>query len=189
MKKILIIIGAIIVIAAIGGGSYLLGHKSSPKTVVVSTTESTSNKTSNSQKQLNLNTILANLKAQYPTVQQTYIYTSSQDPNNELGKAGDYIAGAEFYDTRTNTPPSQSESAGSTAFGADCGGAIEVYSTNAQAATRTAYLESFQSDGALSPGAVKQVNNVVVRASENYSAAEQTDMINYLASQVQSQLQ
>jgi hypothetical protein len=170
---------------AIGGGSYLLLHKN--KTTNTSTVATT--KTSSAQKQLNLSLLLANLQKQYPTVQQTYIYSTNQDPNNELGKAGGYVSGAEFYDTRTNTPPSESESAGSTAFGADCGGAIEVYPNSSDAASRASYLESFQNDAALNPGAVKQVDNVVVRASENYTGPEQTDMINYLASQVQDQLQ
>ena len=185
MKKTLLIIGALVVIAAAGGGGYaLLSHKNK-NTPTTTNTNSTTSTTSGvqQQKQLNLNTLLANLKVKYPTIQQTYIYSQSQDPNGNLGKAGYYTAGAEFYDTRTNTSPDGN------AFGADSGGAIEVYANSSDAAKRVAYLQQFQGDGALDPGAFKQVDNVVVRASSQYSASQQSDMINYLASQVQAQLQ
>jgi hypothetical protein len=126
---------------------------------------------------------LSNLKTKYPSVQQTYIYSENQDPNGNLGKVGYYTAGAEFYDTRTNTQPD------STAFGADSGGAIEVYANSSDATKRVAYLQQFQGNPTLDPGAFKQINNVVVRASSQYTASDQADMITYLASQVQAQLQ
>ncbi len=178
MKKLPLIITMLVVVAAAGAGGYiLLNHKAQSTNASATTTASTQAK-----KQLDLNAFLANLKAKYPTIQQTYIYSESQDPNGNLGKAGYYIAGAEFYDTRTNTPPD------GTAFGADSGGAIEVYANSSDAAKRVAYGKQFQGDPMLDPGALEQVNNVVVRASSQYTASDQTDMINYLASQVQAQL-
>jgi hypothetical protein len=81
-----------------------------------------------------------------------------------------------LYDTRTNTQPD------GTAFGADSGGAIEVYASSSDAAKRVAYGQQFQGNPALDPGALKQINNVVVRASSQYTAPEQADMINYLTS-------
>lgn len=180
MKKLPLIIAALVVVAAAGVGGYLLLNHKSQSTNAGTTTATTAS--TQTPKQLDLNTLLASLKAKYPTIQQTYIYSESQDPNGNLGKAGYYIAGAEFYDTRTNTQPD------GTAFGADSGGAIEVYSNSSDAAKRVAYLQQFQGNPTLDPGAFKQVNNVVVRASSQYTASEQADMINYLASQVQAQL-
>lgn len=183
MKKALLITGALVVIAAAGGGGYaLLSNKNQNAPTNTATTTNTTSSVQQ-QKHLNLDTLLANLKAKYPTVQQTYVYSQSQDPNGNLGKAGYYTAGAEFYDTRTNTSPDGN------AFGADSGGAIEVYANSSDAAKRAAYLQQFQGNGALDPGAFKQVDNVVVRASSQYNASEQTDMISYLAAQVQAQLQ
>lgn len=179
MKKPVVVIAAVVIVAAVGVGGYFIFHKNNSPTTTTSTgtNQATS---STASKQVNLATVMTNLQKQFPTVTQTYIYSQSQDPNNELGKAGGYyIAGAEFYDTQTNTPPDGS------AFGADSGGAIEVYANTSDAAKRATYLESFQSDPTLNPGAVKQVGVYVLRASENYTASQQTAVINFLASQVQ----
>lgn len=184
MKKLpLILVGLVVVVAlAAAGGYLLLSHRTKPMNLA-STNPSTTTASSQTPKQLDLDALLANLKSTYPTVQLTYIYTENQDPNNNLGKAGYYIAGAEFYDTRTNVQPD------GVAFGADSGGAIEVYANSSEAAKRVAYLQQFQGEPMLDAGAVKQINNVMVRASHYYTASEQTDMINFLVSQVQAQVQ
>jgi hypothetical protein len=133
MKKPVVVIAAVVIVVAAGVGGYFAFHKNNSPTTSTGTNQTTSSTTS---KQVNLATVMTNLQKQFPTVTQTYIYSQSQDPNSELGKAGGYyIAGAEFYDTQTNTPPTQS------AFGADSGGAIEVYANTTDAAKRATYLE------------------------------------------------
>lgn len=134
-------------------------------------------------KQLDLNSLLVSLQKQHPTVEQSYVYTQSRDPNGNLSKAGYYNSGAEFYDTRTNTAPDGN------AFGADSGGAIEVYSSADDAAKRIDYLKQFQGQPTLDPGAAKQVDKVVVRSSSKYNATDQKQVLDYLVAQVQSQLQ
>lgn len=185
MKKLpVMLVALVVVVAVVGAGSYvILSHRTKPTSAPATTDAQSTAASTQSPKQLDLNTLLSNLKAKYPTIQQTYIYSENQDPNGNLGKAGYYTAGAEFYDTRTNTQPDGA------AFGADSGGAIEVYANNSDAAKRIAYLQQFQGNPTLDPGAFKQVNNVVVRASSQYTGSEQADMINYLAGQVQAQLQ
>jgi uncharacterized protein YxeA len=181
MKKTLIVVAAVIVIGGLAGGGYYLGTKknTSKNTPSTSSNTSSSQSTTTAQKQVDLSTVMASLKQKFPTITQTYIYSASQDPNNELGKPGGYyIAGAEFYDTKTNTPPDGS------AFGADSGGAIEVYANTSDAAKRASYLEGFQSDPTLNPGAVKQDGVYVIRASQYYTAAQQNAVINYLVTQL-----
>ncbi len=179
MKKAVIALAAVVLLAAVGIGGYLIAHKTDNASAK-SGTNAGQSPTPTPTKQVSLATVMTNLQKQFPTVTQTYIYSQAQDPNNELGKPGGYyIAGAEFYDTQTNTPPTVS------AFGADSGGAIEVYANTSNAATRATYLEGFQSSPTLNPGAVKQVGVYVLRASENYTASQQTAVINFLTAQVQ----
>lgn len=181
MKKSVISVIVVVVVVAAAIGGYLVGtHKNDGTNTVSSVQPSNTKTTSNTSddSKLDLNSILANLQKQYPTVKQTYVYTESRDPNGNLGKAGYYTAGAEFYDTRTDTEPDGS------AFGTDSGGAIEVYANDSDAAKRVSYLQQFQG-GTLDPGAFKQVGRVVVRASSQYTASQQKQMINYLASRVQ----
>lgn len=173
MNKKLVAIAVIFITIAVGVGIYF-ATKSSPE--VASNEVSTEKK---EEANLDLESVLVSLKSKYPTIEDTYIYTEERDPNGNLGKPGYYTSGAEFYDTRTKTPPTES------AFGADSGGAIEVYSSAKEAEERVKYLESFQGEPLLDPGAAKQVNMVVVRASSKYTASQQTDMINFLASQVE----
>lgn len=187
-RKLLIgvLVAAIIVVVVVLG--LLTGHKKSKNTTTASVSTATVgkpittvNKPNPAARKINLSAILANLQKQYPTVQQTYIYSQSRDPNGVLGKPGFYTAGAEFYDTRTGSAPSDK------AFGNDSGGAIEVYQSAGNAAYRVKYLQQFQGNGALDPGAFKQVGNVVVRASSQYTAVEQQQVADYLAAQVQAQ--
>lgn len=134
---------------------------------------------------VNLTYAMASLQKKYPTVKQTYIYSESRDPNDNLKKPGYYTAGAEFYDTRTCLPKEDFGCEGSFdckgAFGADCGGAIEVYPSSSDASKRVSYLKTFQGKGFLDPGVTKQVDNVVIRASRFYTSSEQAQVLNYLA--------
>jgi hypothetical protein len=179
-KSVTLIVVVVIIVAAAVGGYLFVSHKNNTKTPIVTNSNQASTPKTVASKQLDLTTLLANLQKQYPTVQKTYVYSQSQDPNGNLGKAGYYTAGAEFYDTRTNTAPD------GTAFGADSGGAIEVYSNSSDAAKRITYYQQFQGNPTLDPGAVKQVGDVVVRASSQYNATDQKQMIDYLVAQVQS---
>lgn len=180
MNKKLLILG-IIVLLSISAGAYYLGTQNS-KTVVVTSAQKPSSSqaaTTKQKKEVDLVAAMNAVKAKFPTVEQSYIYTEQQDPNNNLGKPGYYVAGANFYDTRTSTPPDGA------AFGTDSGGAIEVYSTSADAAKRADYLKSFQGNGMLDPGAYKQVGRFVLRASSKYTKSQQDEVLAFLVTQVQ----
>jgi len=181
MRRFQTVLLLLLIGAGLAGGGYYVGtqkdktdDKQAPaKTTVVTEKPQTTNK------KIDLPTIMANLQKKFPTVQQTYIYTEQRDPNGNLGKAGYYVAGAEFYDTGTNTAPDGE------AFGADSGGAIEVYASTADAIKRVDYLKQFQGDAALDPGAFKQVGVNVIRASSKYTKSQQDEVINYLTTQLQ----
>lgn len=178
-KKILIL--GIIALAAIGAGAYYLGARNSKTVVVSSDSKSSSSPAAEvkQKKEVDLVAVMNALKAKYPTVEQSYIYTEQQDPNGNLGKPGYYIAGANFYDTRTGTLPDGE------AFGTDSGGAIEVYSTESDASKRADYLKSFQGNAMLDPGAYKQAGKFVLRASPKYTKSQQDEVLAFLASQVE----
>ena len=61
------------------------------------------------------------------------------------------------------------------------GGSIEIYSNNAGATARGAYLAQYQS-GAVQAGAYKVVGNVVLRVSENYTASQQSQILSLMQS-------
>lgn len=180
-KTVLTVIIVIVLVAAAGVGGYVLGSNKAEQSSNNNNEPSTS-ATVNEDKDedLNLEAILSNLESEYPTIEETYIYTEDRDPNDNLGKEGFYVAGAQFYDTRTETAPSADDPA----FGTDSGGAIEVYANNEDAKSRIELLSQFQGDGFLDPGAFEQVDNVVIRVSTNYKASEQKEVLDFLVSQV-----
>lgn len=80
-----------------------------------------------SKKDIDLDNIMKMIKVQIPTVKETKIHNKNNDPNNNIGKPGYYIAGAAFYDERTGLGYPEDED-----WGTDYGGSIEVYKNVAQ---------------------------------------------------------
>lgn len=176
--KLLLVLLAIVII---GGAAYFLGGNND-KTVVVSSSGSQSEPKTNTR-EINLEAIMTATKAKFPTVKETKIYTEQNDPNKQLGKAGYYVAGAAFWDTRTDFTVSEDDP---NSWGVDAGGGIEAYATNADAEKRADYFKSLQGGGALTdPGAYKQIDKFVVRASSSLSKSQQDEVIAFLSSQVQ----
>lgn len=140
-------------------------------------------KHSTSHKRLDLRAVLTELRAQIPTIQQTYIFTEQRDPNNNLGKPGYYIAGVAFHDTRLDPDADVSDPS----FGADAGGEIEVYANDSDAAKRVESLKAFQGS-ILDPGAVARVSNVVVRASNYYTKSQQDEIVRLLSDDVRCRI-
>jgi hypothetical protein len=170
-KLTLAIVAVVVAVLLIGSGAYfLLENKNSNSGTTASTGTTDTIKKDNNQI---LTSIMSDLKAQVPTVEQTYIYTEDKHPNDSLGKQGFYTNGAEFYDTRTNTPPD------AVAFGNSSGGSIEVYSNNDFA---TARENTFSSLGGTTLGGdgYRRINNVLLRVSSQYSASEQQQMLDIL---------
>jgi len=178
-KKIFIIVAIIVLIAGVAG-AYYLGTRNS-ETVVVTTSDKSEVKSEPKaeSKKINMASVMQALQAEVPTVTQFYEYTEQRDPNNNLGKEGYYVAGANFYDTRTNNEPAED------AFGTDAGGAIEVYSKETVAKERAEYLKNFQGSGMLDSGAFEQVGVYVLRASSDYTKSQQGEVLGVLKRQVQ----
>ncbi len=180
-KKLLIVIVALLVLATCSAGAYYLGTKNS-KTVVVASSDPQNNQNeTKSSKSLDLGAIMSAAKTKFPTVTETKVYTEKNDPNGTLGKPGYYVAGAAFFDSRTDYTVDESNP---NSWGADAGGGIEVYSTSKDAATRADYLKGFQGSALTDPGAYKLVDKLILRASDKLTKSQQDEIIAFLESQI-----
>lgn len=156
------------------------------------TNDTTTNETlSNSNEKLktetnaiNLEQIMANAKNEIPTVQETKILTEDNDPYGNLGKTGYYISGAVFWDTRTNYSEEHITENEKGKWGSSAGGMIEVYSIEEEAQKRIDYMQNFVGNPLLDPGAFKKIGAIVIRASNELTASEQNEIINFLEKQV-----
>lgn len=185
MKKILIAVAALIVLAGVGGGAYYLGNNKNTSNNASTTTSSKTNapattSTNTASTKLSGNAevkaVLNKVKANTSTVTATRVMTQATDPNNELGKQGQYQYAGAFYDTAANPTDAVTDN-----YDTSDGGSIEIYSNNADAKARGDYLAQFQS-GAIQAGAYRVVGNVVLRVSENYTASQQTKMLDLMQS-------
>lgn len=179
-KSLFIIIGALVGAVVLGFTAYFLGTRESNKVVVSSSGNSDSSESKkSSSNEIVLATVLKTLQEKFPTVESGYEFTEQRDPNLNLGKTGYYLAGFNFYDTRTGDKPVDE------AFGVDAGGGIEIYDTEALARKRLEYLIGFQGDPMLDPGAVQQSGKIIIRASSKLSKTQQDELTGFLSSQVQ----
>lgn len=181
-KKAMTIIIVVLVIVIAGGGIYL-ATKSNKTTPVASTTSTNTsntttktNTTSSLQGNAEVQAVLAKVKANTPTVTATRVYTEATDPNNELGKTGQYQYDGAFYDTAASPPDAVTDN-----YSTSDGGTVEIYANDAGATARGTYLAQYQT-GAVQAGAYKVVGNVVLRVSENYTANQQKQMLDLMQS-------
>jgi hypothetical protein len=177
-KKPMIIVAVIVVLALVGGGVYFATKKNN--TATSSTTASSSSNTATTSTKptgnAEVQAVLDKVKTNTPTVTATRVVTEATDPNNYLGKSGQYQFVGSFYDTRAKSSEAVTDNYATTS-----GGSIEIFSNNGDSATRGAYLAQFQT-GAVQAGAYKVVGNVVLRVSENYTASQQTEMLTLMES-------
>ena len=124
------------------------------------------------------------LKTQVPTVTLARVFTESTDPNNLIGKAGQYQYGGAYYDTRTKYIPTVDDNGNSVAiesdnYGTSAGGQIEIYANSQDAEARGEYLKEFQT-GPIQVGAYRVEGITVFRVSENYTASQQVEMLDLM---------
>jgi hypothetical protein len=85
--------------------------------------------------------IVAGLKSKGLPIGDVFTYTAANDPNNLLGRPGQYLSKENLKDTRIS----------STDTGADIsvsdGGAIETFTSSTDAQKRFAYLQSISTSG------------------------------------------
>lgn len=171
MKKLLIPIGVIVIVLLIG----VIGL------LVISRPEGSSKVpfiVSQKEKTYNMEKLLSSVKAKFPTVTVTKVYTEANDPNGDLGKPGNYIQGGVFADSRIADCDTTASD-----WGMECGGSIEVFQNETDAKKRVEYLANFQT-GILSAGSAKQVGRVVVRASDDLVKSNQDELTTYIQSQL-----
>lgn len=172
VKAIIVIaVGAIVA----GGAVYFLTSQKDTAKDTASSGTSNSTNTQQTSKKLEGNelvqVVLDKVKAGTPTVTATRVFTETTDPNNSLGKAGQYQYAGSFYDTRTVSSEAVTDNYSTTS-----GGTIEIYATEKDATTRGEYLTQFQT-GAIQAGAYKVIDKNVLRVSENYTASQQKEML------------
>lgn len=85
--------------------------------------------------------ILATLKSKGLPVGTIFAYTAANDPNNLLGRPGQYISKDNFKDTRI----SSSDTGVNISVGD--GGAVETFASSSDAQKRFAYLQSLSTSG------------------------------------------
>lgn len=96
------------------------------------------------EKQMTAEELLTSLKEKVPEVGEIVVYTEETDPNENLGRPGEYIGKADFEDTTL-------EQLGEYL----CGGTIEVFSSKSDCSDRYKYL-SKMSDPELGAFGVNQ---------------------------------
>lgn len=181
MKKVLIVLAIVIVIAGVGGGVYFATKSKSTSnsastTATITKPASTTTSSTTLKGNAEVEAVLSKVKANVSTVTATRVYTEATDPNNELGKQGQYQYAGSFYDTAASPPDAVTDN-----YSTSDGGSIEIYSNDAGATARGTYLAQYQS-GAIQAGAYKVVGNVVLRVSENYTASQQTQILSLMQS-------
>lgn len=137
-------------------------------------------------KELDLAIIMENVKTNFSTVQEVKVFNEANDPYNNLGKTGYYTAGAAFWDTRTEYSEEYISDDEKGKWGASAGGSIEVYPSNEEAKKRIDYMQGFVGNALLEPGAFKQLDNIVIRASSKLAKSQQDEIMVYLEAQVQN---
>ena len=118
------------------------------------------------------------------TISETCILDEDTDPNNEIGKDGQYYIKVSYIDSRVDKQyygelddnfNFVTTETSCTERGADAGGTVEVFRTVEDATKRKEYLDGFT--GVLSAGKSKLINTTLVRVSPNLKASEQNDLL------------
>ncbi|MBT1175448.1 hypothetical protein JS530_08065 [Bifidobacterium sp. LC6] len=108
-----------------------------------------------------------------PDIDGIQAATEDNDPNENLNKKGGYVAAVFFCSPLVD----QSFMEGSVLDkGTDCGGSVESYTSEEDAAKRDKYLSAFDGQGFLDSGSHEVIGTVVVRTSTKLNAAQQKTM-------------
>ena len=117
-----------------------------------------------------------------PNISGYQAVTEDHDPNGNLNKQGGYTSTVYF-----STPLiDQSSVYGNDIVdkGTECGGAIEVYSSEEDAEKRDSYLASFDGAGMLNSGSHKVLGTIVIRTSTKLTATQQNEFTNNITNKL-----
>jgi hypothetical protein len=168
--KLIVIVAIVVVLIVLGGIGAYLAVSNNSKSKNIGSVNTDTKLTGNAQVQA----VLDKVKNSTPTVTATRVVTESTDDNKALGKPKQYQYAGYFYDTRTESTEATTDNYGTTS-----GGAIEIFANSSDAKERAEYLEQFQT-AFPQAGAYRVVDNVVLRASENYTASQQKQMLDLM---------
>jgi hypothetical protein len=174
MNKKTLVAVAIVTVAALaaGGVTYFLA---SQKDTANSDASSAQQREVNAESNKLVKTVLDKVKTSTSTVMATRVITKDTDPENSLGKTGQYQYAGSFYDSRTGYSPVGDD------YSTAAGGAIEIYATEKDATARGEYLAQLQT-GANQAGAYKVAGKSVLRVSRDYTANQQIEMLTLMNS-------
>lgn len=117
-----------------------------------------------------------------PNISGYQAVTEDHDPNGNLNKQGGYTSTVYF-----STPLiDQSSVYGNDIVdkGTECGGAIEVYTSEEDAEKRDSYLASFDGAGMLNSGSHKVLGTIVIRTSTKLTATQQNKFTNNITNKL-----
>ena len=126
-------------LAACGGTSTTTGSSSSPTQPPAVTSLPTATPTPQAAHAgKSADQIVKELQAHGLPVGAITVYTDKNDPNNLLGRPGQYISKASFKDTRIGNVVD---------FGVSTGGSVEVFASTTDAQYRFTYLQALSTSG------------------------------------------
>jgi hypothetical protein len=80
--------------------------------------------------------VIGVLKSAGLPIGQSVVYNEATDPNNLIGRPGQYVAKGTWHDTRLEPPTALDK------LGVDDGGGVEIFATNAAAQKRYEYIKA-----------------------------------------------
>lgn len=112
------------------------------------------------------------------TITEMDAVTPDHDPNGQLNKQGGYIGCIYFEDTQVDRSKLYIKDGKDNVIdiGTDGGGAIEIFKTAEEAATRDTYLGSFDGMGMLASGSHYLVGTCLVRTSNELNGTQQLEL-------------
>jgi hypothetical protein len=179
----IILLGIIVGLTSLFGGHTTKPAVTAPKTV---------QKPAQSPIDAKLSTLLVSLKKQFPSINDSYVYTSSRDGGGGLNQGGYYSNGAAFCDSpNTLYAPNDAIAVNGVknVYGFECGGTVQVYSSVADAQNTIAHFESLNGNPETKQCQTYQgkklcdyalVNNVIVHVSDRYDAPTQLQLLDSL---------
>lgn len=120
--------------------------------------------------------ILDGLRARIPTITETTVYDETTDPNDLLGRPGQYTSKAGFHDSRVPAADLEFESH---PFAVRRGGDIEVFPSPESAKRRADYIDSIVNHSASvalgGPEYIYLERNVLLRVSRSLTPAQASE--------------
>ena len=112
------------------------------------------------------------------TITEMDAVTPDHDPNGQLNKQGGYIGCIYFADTQVDRSKLYIKDGEDNVIdiGTDGGGAVEIFKTAEEAATRDTYLGSFDGMGMLASGSHYLVGTCLVRTSNELNGTQQLEL-------------